>query len=288
MASQEPRVWINGALAPADQARISPWDLGFTNGHGAYETLRARDAVPFAVTLHWKRLEQSCRLLGIPCPSRELFLEAMTEVLSANGLREARVRFTVSGGEFRPGSATPAGPPALVCTATPAGAPAATEAVVTVPWVRNERSPLAGAKSLSYGDNLLAMHHARSRGAGEAIFSNTRGELCEGTATNVFLVRDGVLHTPPLSSGCLPGVTRALVLHACRQGGLPVAEETLCSSALSETDEAFLTSSLRDVQPISSVDGKPLSGSGGTLTRRAAGLFRELAASTADPTWDGA
>lgn len=281
MASGKTTAWINGTLVPGDHAVLSPWDQGFTVGHGAFETLRAYGGRPFALRLHWQRLEQSCHILGLACPSSELFADAMRETLIANDLAEARVRFTVSGGVPQPGGLPTT--PTLVCTAVPVVPVAPAEAVVTSPWPRNERSPISGAKSLSYGENLVAMNYARQRGAGEAMFANTRGELCEGTATNVFLVRDGTVVTPPLTSGCLPGVTRALVLRLCHEHKIPASEQAICSSALSDSDEAFLTSSLREVQPISSVDGVPLSESGGPFTRRLAGLFRELTKTGVDP-----
>jgi branched-chain amino acid aminotransferase len=157
------------------------------------------------------------------------------------------------------------------------------ERVVTVPWTRNERGALAGVKSVSYAENVIALMHARSRGAGEAIFANTKGELCEGTGTNVFLVDDEGVRTPPLASGCLPGVTRALVIDLCRSHGIPVCEEALPLSALPSATGAFLTSSTREVHSISQVDGTPLSHNPGPLTRRIAGLFRELVNRDSDP-----
>jgi branched-chain amino acid aminotransferase len=207
----------------------------------------------------------------------------MSETLSANKLHEARVRFTVSGGESQPGQAPQHGDNVFVCTATPTATTKESEAVVMSPWPRNERGALAGAKSVSYAENVVALAHARRAGGGEAIFANTQGDLCEGAATNVFLVRDGVLHTPPLSSGCLAGVTRELTLEVCLAHGIPVSEKSLPATALAAAEEAFLTSSMREVQAIASVDGTPLSKTVGPLTRRVAGLFREFVSSNADP-----
>ena len=187
------------------------------------------------------------------------------------------------GGESQPGQVSPDGDTMFVCTAIPSAATKEQEAVVMSPWPRNERGALAGAKSVSYAENVVALTHARRAGGGEAIFANTQGDLCEGSATNVFLVRDGLLHTPPLSSGCLAGVTRELTLEVCRAHGIPISEKSLPATALAGAEEAFLTSSMREVQAIASVDGTPLSKTVGPLTRRVAGLFREFVSSNADP-----
>jgi branched-chain amino acid aminotransferase len=207
----------------------------------------------------------------------------MTETLNANKLQEARVRFTVGGGQVPGSPASGQSDEIFVCTAIPAAPTKEAEAVVMNPWPRNERGALAGAKTVSFAENMVALNRARCNGAGEAIFANTRDELCEGAASNVFLVRGGQLHTPPLSSGCLAGVTRELTLEVCRTHGIRVSEDSLPTSALAGADEAFLTSSMREVQAIASVDGKPLSQSVGPLTRRVAGLFRDFVASHADP-----
>lgn len=282
MASHESCVWIDGKIVPDDQPCISCRDRGFLVGHGAFETLRAYAGIPFALTRHWKRLNDSCAHLGLPCPSLDLFGQAMHDVLNSNQLHDARVRFTVSGGRS---GATPdtVQNAAHVCTAVPREPARESESVMMAPWPRNERGALTGAKALSYGENVVALQLAHQAGHGEAVFANTRSDLCEGTATNVFLIRGGQVHTPPLASGCLPGITRALVLDVCRASGIPVSEAPLPASALAEADEAFLTSSMREVQPISAVDGTPLSVTGGLLTRRIAGLYRDLVSSNHDP-----
>ena len=150
--------------------------------------------------------------------------------------------------------------------------------VVMAPWPRNERSATAGLKTISYADNVVALAHARARGAGEAVFPNSAGRLCEGTGTNIFVAIGGRLLTPPLSSGCLAGVTRELLLEAGVAG-----EEDLEASALARADEAFLTSSTREVHPIRLVDGRPLPRCPGPLTQRAADAFAAILAAGKDP-----
>lgn len=283
MSSHENLVWINGSLLSGHGARVSPSDHGFTVGDGAFETMRAYDGTVFAVTLHWARLVRSCEALGIQPPTRDEFQTAMQTTLSASGLRDARVRFTVTSGEGPQGSGRGSSPPTQCCVVAPAPVYEGMERVVIVPWTRNEQGALAGVKSVSYGENVIALAHAKRQGAGEAIFANTQGHLCEGTGTNVFVLRDGTLCTPPLSSGCLAGVTRTLVIDLCETQGIPVSQGPLPLSALPEAGEAFLTSSTREVHGISAVDGSPLSQTVGPLTRRVANLFRELVTRDPDP-----
>lgn len=261
-------VWLNGRLLPAAEARLSPLDRGFLLGEGTFETLRAYDGRPFAIARHWERLRASCDVLGLETPAQDVFRTALEEVLAACGMTNARLRFTCTKGD---GSAA-------TTLATAAALPVRnrTSSVVLVPWPRNERSPLTAAKSISYGENLVALAHAQQRGADEGVFLNTRGELCEGTGSNMFVVRNGVLMTPPLSSGCLPGVTRALVLELARNEGIPATETVLQPEALSSSDEAFLTSSTREVQPIALVDGKTISAPTGGVCARLAQLFHQI------------
>ncbi len=153
-----------------------------------------------------------------------------------------------------------------------------TASVTVVPWPRNERGALAGVKSTSYGDNAKALAYAKERGGQEAVFENLAGNLCEGTGSNVFIVRDGHLITPTLASGCLAGVTRALVLewHGGEEADVPI-------SALYEAEEAFLTSTTRDIQPIRLVDDTVLATAPGPVTAKAMRVFAERSAADVDP-----
>jgi branched-chain amino acid aminotransferase len=164
----------------------------------------------------------------------------------------------------------------VVCSPPPDWPPS--EHVATVRWTRNEHGALAGLKTTSYAENVIALADANSRGAGEAIFANTKGDLCEGTGTNVFLVVDGVLVTPPLSSGCLAGITRELVCEL-----VDVDERAVPLGALAQASEAFLTSSTRDVHPIETVDGVALPACPGPRTLAAAAAFTACRARDLDP-----
>ncbi len=152
-----------------------------------------------------------------------------------------------------------------------------------MPWVRNERGATAGLKTISYAENVRALAFAQERGAGEAIFANTRDELCEATGSNVFVVRDGELRTPPTSAGCLLGVTRALVLELGNELGIECREIAMGIHELGDADEAFLTSTVREVQPITHVDGRALPNAPGPVTTRLAKAFSALVARDLDP-----
>jgi branched-chain amino acid aminotransferase len=152
-----------------------------------------------------------------------------------------------------------------------------TAAVCVVPWPRNERGAMAGIKTTSYAENVVALAHAKARGCTEALFETTTGLLCEGTGSNVFVGIGGRLLTPPLSSGCLAGVTRDLVLEVT-----DAAEEDIPMDVFRDADEVFLTSTGRDVQPVHQVDGRRHR-TDGPLTMAAADAFAALAASDDDP-----
>ena len=202
----------------------------------------------------------------------------MDEVIAANRLADGRLRVTVTGGRAPLGSDRgTAGCMTVVAGGPLTPWPPSTD-VTVVPWPRNEKGALAGVKTTSYGENVVALAYARAHGSSEAIFANTAGQLCEGTGSNVFVVLGGRLVTPPLSAGCLDGVTRRLVIRAAG-----AVEEDLPISALGEAEEAFLTSTTRDIQPIRAVDGRPLTHCPGTLTAAAETAFADLVSRSLDP-----
>ena len=276
------RAWVNGEIVPLEDASVSVLDHGLTVGNGVFETLRVYGGEPFAWTRHFARLCVSAEALGIEVPSSDALRAAAGAVIGANDFGEARLRITVTDGPAPPGSARGGGPPTTIVVVFPVDPYPPTTDVVIVPWTRNERGALAGLKTISYGGNVRALAYASARGAGEAIFANTQGNLCEATGSNVFLVRDGTVVTPPASAGCLLGVTRALVLECCAALGIPAEELDVPIDALARADEAFLSSTTREAQPIAHVDGVPLTAPG-PVTLRVAGAFRELVTRDIDP-----
>lgn len=275
------RVWIDGDLLDADAARVSPFDHALLTGDGVFETLKVYGGRGvFALRRHLDRLERSASGLGLRVPDRSLLERAIVETAEANiaGAADGRVRVTVTGGPAPLGSDRGAAGPTVIVAASPTTPWPRTCDVTVCPWPRNERGATAGLKTVSYAENVVALAWAKERGAGEAIFANTVGNLCEGTGTNVFVVVGGRLLTPPLSSGCLEGVTRDLVIELTG-----ASEDDVPASALAEADEAFLTSTTREVQPIACVDGCALPAVPGPRTTEAAAAFSELVARTLDP-----
>lgn len=261
---------------PLHEARISPLDHGLLVGDGVFETLVARNGRLFAVREHWQRLVYSCETMGLKPVSEEVFIAAMRAVLNANQISNARVRFTITSGDGPLGSDRGDSSNTVLVTSSTLNVWPPTERVSLSPWPRLENGALTGVKSTSYGDNVRTLALAKSRGCGEALLRNTRGELCEGTGSNVFLVIKERLLTPPLSSGCLAGVTRKLIIMACDQIGLPCDQAVIPVSLLKECEEAFLTSSTRDVHPIAEIDGRALAAPG-PVTMQVQAAFQKIA-----------
>ena len=251
-------VWIDGDLVDPGAKHLSVFDHGFVAGDGVFEACEVLDGVPFALTRHLDRLRHSALGLGLAAPDESVVRSAVEQVAAAwhtkQPTAQARVRITLSAGLGPLATGRGDGPGTLVVAATGMGEHPPAR-VWVAPWVRNERSALVGLKTTSYGENALALDRAHAHGATEAIFGNTRGELCEGTGTNVFLEDETGLVTPPLSSGALAGVTRALVLEWALQAGIPVREEALPLAAIHEAEHVALTSSSRGIAPVVAVDG---------------------------------
>ncbi|MGI8791701.1 MAG: aminotransferase class IV [Acidimicrobiales bacterium] len=271
-------VWINGVVCDDTEARVSPFDHGLLTGDGVFETLKVYGGVPFASTRHLDRLRVSTSGMGLECPPPAELVEAMSRVIEANGIDDGRIRITLTGGVSPLGSDRGADGQLAVVAAGPLAEWLPSTDVVVVPWPRNERGALSGLKTTSYGENVVALAYAKERGAGEALFANTVGDLCEGTGSNVFYVVDGRLRTPTLASGCLAWVTRALLLE------LTDADEVDAPvGALAAAEEAFLTSTTREVQPIRAVDGVVLPAAPGPATTAAAAAFADLVTRDLDP-----
>jgi branched-chain amino acid aminotransferase len=259
---------------------VSVFDHGFTVGDGVFETVKVKGGRPFALRRHIERLHRSAQGLGLAVPVGDATLRAaVDEVVAAAGLDLARLRVTLTAGVTPLGSARGEGEPTLVIAAGPLVPRSRDTSAVTVPWPCNERSAVAGVKVTSYAENVVALAEARKVGASEAIHPNTQGQLCEGTGSNVFVVWGGELLTPPLLSGCLAGVTRALVLELLAEAD----EANIPMAALAEADEVLLTSTTRDVQPLRMLDGRPLPGVDGPVARTAMAAIADLQARDLDP-----
>lgn len=243
-------------------------DVRSVLGEGLFESVKVEGGRPFALGRHLRRLSRSAVRLGLPEPNEAVVRDAVEQVLAGRDLPLGRVRITWAAGTEGP---------VLDVVAAPVRPWTRPAAVVTVPGARNEHSPLAGLKTTAYADNALALARAVAAGADEAVLGNFAGGLCEGTGTNVFYVLDGELRTPSEESGCLPGVTRELLLEWV---DVRVADEPL--AVLEGASEIFLTSSTRDVQPVRRCDGREL-GAPGPVAAEVARTWAERAGADPDP-----
>ncbi|MFF9062196.1 aminotransferase class IV [Streptomyces sp. NPDC014882] len=272
------KIWLDGGLQDSESARVSVFDHGLTVGDGIFETVKAVHGETFALTRHLDRLTRSARGLGLPDPDLDEVRRACAAVLAANPMPLGRLRITFTGGHGPLGSDRGEHGPTLVVALGETGRRPDSTATITVPWTRNERGALTGLKTTSYAENVVALARAHRHGATEALFGNTVGRLCEGTGSNVFVVLDGEIHTPPLASGCLAGITRELTVEwtGAKETDLPL-------DVLEHADEVFLTSTLRDVQAVHRVDDRELPGAAGPVTAKAMRVFDERAAGDLDP-----
>lgn len=276
------RTWLNGRLLQSpDEPSISPLDHGMIVGDGVFETIQVSDNRPFALTRHLERLERSAKGLGIGTPDLSAIRDGIATTMDGQDIAFGRIRVTVTSGTGPLGSPRGSGDLTQVVIAEPSTRPSAVARIVTVPWPRNERGALAGLKTTSYAENALMIEHALARGASEAVMPNTRGQLCEGTGSNIMYVVGDRLVTPTLAAGPLAGVTRALVLEWCA-GEIDVVEEDAPIEVLKTADEIVLVGTSRDVQAISHVDGRELQAPG-PITRRAQEIWAREAAKGIDP-----
>jgi branched-chain amino acid aminotransferase len=240
-------VWCNGQLLSIDAARIDPRDRGFTLGDGLYETIRVRDGRLLRLDRHFARLGEGLKLLDIRLKVDENALTgAMLSVLKANDLTgDAVLRLTVSRGVAARGmAADPTARPTVVISAAPYAAPQPARVMVATVTRRNAASPVSRVKTTNCLDSILARQEAARNGADDAVLLNGEGWVAEATAANVFAVIDGVVLTPPVRDGALPGVMRAAVM-----SHLPLGECSLSVDDLARAGEIFLTSSL-GIRPV--------------------------------------
>jgi branched-chain amino acid aminotransferase len=272
------RAWMNGdLLSDPTGAVLGVTDHGFTVGDGVFESVKTLHGRPFALSRHLERLARSATGLGLAAPDGKEVRRGVDEVLAGTDDPLGRLRITLTAGPAPMGSGRGDGPATLVVAYSAIEPQSGSTTVATVPWTRNERGATAGLKTTSYAENVIALARAQELGGTEAVLANTRGDLCEGTGSNVFYVVDGELRTPTLDSGCLAGVTRALVLEWC--GGREVDEPI---EVAQQADEAFLVSTTRDVQAIARWDGRDLPAPG-PVTSACAATWRRREAEQIDP-----
>jgi branched-chain amino acid aminotransferase len=278
---------VDGVVLPAAEARISVLDNGFTFGDSVYETLRTYGGRPFHLGRHLARLRASANRVGIALPLADADLaERLDALLVRSGPGERYIRVIVSRGvgDVSYHFERIAGPTVVMITKPFAPMPAALyddgiDVVVTRVRRNHPDTVDPAIKSGNLLNNILAVREAQARGAFEPILLNLEGNVAEGASSNVFVVSGGALVTPPLEAGILAGVTRALVLEIARAQGLVAREETVTPAAFSGADEAFITSTLKELVPIRRIDGAPVGdGRPGPVTLQLLRAFRAQAA----------
>jgi branched-chain amino acid aminotransferase len=268
--------WINDELVPIVDAKVSVLDHGFTVADGVFETLLVSDGEVFALDRHLARLAKSASGLGIALPDAAKISNGLAQVLQKNPIVDfGRLRITVTSGAGPLGSDRTAATPTLVISLAEQATWPATTKVLLVPWTRNENSPLAGLKTTSYAENVYALDAAKSQGFSEAIFCDTSGRLCEGTGSNIFLITGEQIFTPSDASGLLRGITRDLVIEWANDAGFVAVERDVDPSELWDADEVFITSSTRDVHPVSELARLDLAGNVVDHRKLAPGLVTE-------------
>ncbi|MDF1741780.1 MAG: aminotransferase class IV [Verrucomicrobiales bacterium] len=252
---------LNGKLINNGEGVISAQDLALVQGQAVFETLAVYEGRIFAAERHWKRLARGAERFGLKNPATPELESEIAKVIEANdlsSLAKARARLTLTAGE-------PAGRfenlperTNLIIEVSAAPSYAETASLITLPFARNEHGALYGVKTINYGENVIALRLAREAGADEAIFPNTAGDVCEGTWSNLFCRLDGKITTPPLESGCLPGVTREIILELASEMGIEIQERSIAIKDLDRVEAAALTSTLREIQPVDEINGRRL------------------------------
>lgn len=280
-------VWVDGALKAADEPIVSAQNHGLTVGDGVFETLAVRGGEAFALTRHLVRLQYSMDRMGMSDIDMGAVRDGVAAVMEASPGSVERIRITVISGPGPMSSVRGTASPNIIIWGGPSTIPAECRAV-RAPWKRNERSAIAGVKSTSYAENVVMANYAANRDADEALMSNTFGYLCEGTGTNVLIEKGGEILTPPLSSGCLAGITRGLALEWGARAGIRIRVAAPTELPMSVLDDviaghafAAVTSSTRNVQHVVSLDGLDV-GRGPLLTQLAT-VFEQQADVHLDP-----
>jgi branched-chain amino acid aminotransferase len=268
---------IDGRIVSEQQATISVFDHGFLYGEGVYEVLRTYRKQPFLYEPHMARLRQSAEQIALTVPWSDADMHArIAETIAASdipGEAYIRILLTRGVGELVYDPAACPNPTTVIIIKPHVDSPAAVYndgvTISLVPVVRNHPSSLnPRIKSNNLLNNALAMQHAVKRQAFEALMRNHRGELCECAQSNFFVVTGGVVRTAPLDAGLLAGVTRAFVLDLARGLGYRTREEALFEEDLASADEAFLTSTTREIVPVVRVDTQTIgAGVPGPITR---------------------
>ena len=285
--SPDHKVWFNGEFVSADQAKVSVFDHGLLYGDGVFEGIRAYNGRVLKMQTHLERLFASAEAIELEIPySIDQLARGIREGLETNGLTDAYIRLCVTRGIGTLGLN-----PYLCANATtfiiidsislyPEEMYRDGLAIVTANTIRNHPQALdPRIKSMNYLNNILAKVEGIKAGCMETLMLNHAGNVSECTGDNIFIVSDGTLITPPLSAGCLAGVTRQLVLELAQNASIPTAERDFTQQAVYDADECFLTGTAAEVIPVTTIDGKPIAdGNPGPITRQLLDAFHAVVA----------
>jgi branched-chain amino acid aminotransferase len=247
----------NDVIVDAGSACLSPGQVGLMSGWGVFSTIRVYDGVLLAFEKHWTRMQHDAKLLRVPFPADASWLKSrLLRLLEANGTNNASMRVYVvrNKGTFWQGPGVTRDFDLIAFTAD-LNEWGRSVRLGLVPNARYAASPFAGSKILSWSDNLTWYEEAHERGYDEVVLLNERGEVAECTSANIFAAFDDRVRTPPLSSGCLPGITRDVILHECHIPGFTVEEGTLFPADLERADQVFITSTTRELLLVEEIEG---------------------------------
>lgn len=242
---------FNNKIIDLDKLKIFPFDRGFMYGDGVFESLRTYNGKPFLLNEHLSRLEQDAKTIGIKIPlTKEKLKAAVLKLIKVNGYKESYIKIIVTRGIANQHglSIKNSQKPTLLIlaeeqpldTSTPLSA-RDKEWTIKISSVIKYKTPISHIKSLNYLENILAKKEAEEAGADEAILLSPEGYVTEGTISNIFIAKKGVLYTPPLSLGILPGITRNLIIQTAKKQGIKVKERFFTVADLKKADEVFLT-----------------------------------------------
>ena len=289
---QENVIYIDGKFYPKSEAKISVYDHGFLYGDGVFEGIRVYDGYVFKLEEHLTRLYNSAKSITLRIPlSKDELRGVVLEAVRKNGFKDAYIRLVVSRGFGDLGLNPVKCPnPSVIVIADyiPPLYEGINATAVVAATRRNDPDALdPQIKSLNYLNNILAKIEANRAGVDEAIMLNCHGTICEGTSDNLFIIKKGVLITPPLSEGALDGITRDTVLELARELKIPVEEKPMTVHELMSADEAFLTGTAAEIGPLVEVNGQKIGdGEPGPIWRMLAAAFKRLR-KTGTPVYGG-
>jgi branched-chain amino acid aminotransferase len=278
------KIYVNGKLYAKDKAKVSVFDHGYLYGDGIYETLRAYDGVVFEFKEHMVRLNRSATMMGLTLPlDEDGIYRAVHETLEENALKDAYIRISVSRGPGEIGlDPELCSKPTFIIIAKQFSDydPQMYRDGVKVSVVQTRRNHPEclnpAIKSTNFLNNIFAKMESKRADAFEGIMLNHASYVAEGTISNVFIVKDGALITPPLIAGILEGVTRDLVMKLAAGLGITVYEELFTEVQLWQADEVFITNTTMEIMPVTRVDDQVVGmGAPGELTRRLASAYKE-------------